>query len=212
MAGGSLADLNPSAAGGEGGMEGDLEVMRRTGALENARPDSPAGGPTARERIQSGGSSDDRQRPHSPLRRALQNLEAPPRPAACRPHAAETRAPRRSDQAQTNPAAHWVLPWRMRCGQQSARRPRRRATRRALWPRATSRLLAVRYYHRFGFSPAPSVAPPGYPAEHFQVLPFGASLPGRLPCRLLHRRLMGSGLLDSRQPSSTEVLMRLIGR
>src|SRR5207245_5726345 len=117
-----------------------------------------------------------------------------------------------ADQAQTNPAAHWVLPWRMRCGQQSARRPRRRATRRALWPRATSRLLAVRYYHRFGFSPAPSVAPPGYPAEHFQVLPFGASLPGRLPCRLLHRRLMGSGLLDSHQPSSTEVLMRLTGR
>jgi len=34
-----------------------------------------------------------------------------------------------------------------------------------------------RYYHRFGFSPAPSVAPPGYPTEHFQVLPFGASLP-----------------------------------
>jgi putative acetyltransferase len=34
-----------------------------------------------------------------------------------------------------------------------------------------------RYYHRFGFLPAPSVAPPGYPAEHFQVLPFAASLP-----------------------------------
>src|SRR2546425_3863296 len=60
MAGGSLADLNPSAAGGEGGMEGDLEVMRRTGALENARPDSPAGRPTARERIQSGGSTEPR--------------------------------------------------------------------------------------------------------------------------------------------------------
>jgi putative acetyltransferase len=34
-----------------------------------------------------------------------------------------------------------------------------------------------RYYHRFGFLLAPSVAPPGYPAEHFQVLPFGVSLP-----------------------------------
>ena len=75
-------------------MEGDLEVMRRTGALENARPDSPAGRPTARERIQSGGSSDDRQRAHSLLRRALANLEGPPRRAACRHHAAETRAPR----------------------------------------------------------------------------------------------------------------------
>ena len=34
-----------------------------------------------------------------------------------------------------------------------------------------------RYYQRFGFSGAPSLAPPAYPAEHFQVLPFGASLP-----------------------------------
>jgi putative acetyltransferase len=34
-----------------------------------------------------------------------------------------------------------------------------------------------RYYRRFGFSVAPTLAPPEYPAEHFQVLPFGASLP-----------------------------------
>jgi putative acetyltransferase len=34
-----------------------------------------------------------------------------------------------------------------------------------------------RYYGRFGFSPAPGLAPPAYPAEHFQVLAFGPSLP-----------------------------------
>jgi putative acetyltransferase len=34
-----------------------------------------------------------------------------------------------------------------------------------------------RYYRRFGFVVAPTLAPPGYPAEHFQVLSFGASLP-----------------------------------
>ena len=34
-----------------------------------------------------------------------------------------------------------------------------------------------RYYRRFGFVIAPTVAPPDYPAENFQVLPFGASLP-----------------------------------
>jgi putative acetyltransferase len=35
-----------------------------------------------------------------------------------------------------------------------------------------------RYYRRFGFVPAPALAPPDQPAEHFQVLPFGPSLPG----------------------------------
>jgi len=34
-----------------------------------------------------------------------------------------------------------------------------------------------RYYRRFGFSLAAALAPSGYPAEHFQVLPFGASFP-----------------------------------
>jgi predicted N-acetyltransferase YhbS len=33
------------------------------------------------------------------------------------------------------------------------------------------------YYGRFGFSVVPELAPPGYPAEHFQVLPFSGSLP-----------------------------------
>ena len=33
------------------------------------------------------------------------------------------------------------------------------------------------YYSRFRFRVAPALAPPGYPAEHFQVLPFGESLP-----------------------------------
>ena len=34
-----------------------------------------------------------------------------------------------------------------------------------------------RYYRRFGFSTAPAFSPPEYPAEHFQLLPFRASLP-----------------------------------
>jgi putative acetyltransferase len=34
-----------------------------------------------------------------------------------------------------------------------------------------------RYYRRFGFSTAPLLAPPDLPAEHFQVLSFGAALP-----------------------------------
>jgi putative acetyltransferase len=33
------------------------------------------------------------------------------------------------------------------------------------------------YYRRFGFSVAPALAPPRYPADHFQVLPFSESLP-----------------------------------
>ena len=36
-----------------------------------------------------------------------------------------------------------------------------------------------RYYRRFGFSAAPAFAPPEYPAEHFQILAFGTSLPHR---------------------------------
>jgi putative acetyltransferase len=34
-----------------------------------------------------------------------------------------------------------------------------------------------RYYRRFGFSAAPAWAPPEYPAQHFQILAFGAVLP-----------------------------------
>jgi putative acetyltransferase len=34
-----------------------------------------------------------------------------------------------------------------------------------------------RYYRRFGFVVAPTLAPPGYPAEHFQVLSFGTVPP-----------------------------------
>ena len=34
-----------------------------------------------------------------------------------------------------------------------------------------------RYYERFGFVVMPELAPPGYPAEHFQVLRFGESFP-----------------------------------
>lgn len=34
-----------------------------------------------------------------------------------------------------------------------------------------------RYYHRFGFVVVPKLAPPQYPAEHFQVARFGESLP-----------------------------------
>ena len=37
------------------------------------------------------------------------------------------------------------------------------------------------YYGRFGFSVMPALAPPDYPAEHFQVLAFGTSLPD---CRI----------------------------
>ena len=33
------------------------------------------------------------------------------------------------------------------------------------------------YYGRFGFSVIPGLAPPDYPAEHFQALSFGTSLP-----------------------------------
>ena len=33
------------------------------------------------------------------------------------------------------------------------------------------------YYGRFGFRVMPALAPPGYPAEHFQVLPFGGAEP-----------------------------------
>ena len=36
-----------------------------------------------------------------------------------------------------------------------------------------------RYYRRFGFVVAPDLAPPDYPAEHFQILAFGASRPDR---------------------------------
>jgi putative acetyltransferase len=34
-----------------------------------------------------------------------------------------------------------------------------------------------RYYRRFGFVAAPALAPPAQPAEHFQILPFGESIP-----------------------------------
>src|SRR5262245_22887668 len=34
-----------------------------------------------------------------------------------------------------------------------------------------------RYYHRFGFVTAPELAPPEYPAAHFQVARFGTSRP-----------------------------------
>jgi putative acetyltransferase len=36
-----------------------------------------------------------------------------------------------------------------------------------------------RYYHRFGFVVAPAFAPPQYPSQHFQIAPFGNSLPDR---------------------------------
>jgi putative acetyltransferase len=38
-----------------------------------------------------------------------------------------------------------------------------------------------RYYQRFGFSLTAALAPAGYPAEHFQILPFGTSLPATSP-------------------------------
>jgi putative acetyltransferase len=34
-----------------------------------------------------------------------------------------------------------------------------------------------RYYRRFGFVATPDLAPPAQPAEHFQILPFGESVP-----------------------------------
>jgi putative acetyltransferase len=35
----------------------------------------------------------------------------------------------------------------------------------------------IGYYGRFGFRPAPGLAPPGEPAEFFMALPFGGELP-----------------------------------